>query len=741
MGNYLNTRPITAFAFLADKLSQGGDFFSGLIPLFSPVINPLAGKRFEPNQLSDLLADYYGMDIHPYAIESLAPRLEEQGLLERKEISANTIEFYYQKVEGEFYEVQDNLVENVTAQFKEFANEQLSALKIHLDDRQLTNALLDRLKKAEFFGVLIKSNETSSKNTLTLKPTQTDATHEEQNNYESRLDILVASFLLNAHANKPDLFELLVKITTGALIAEVILDFRHPYGLKNLNGLQIFLDTPFLMSLFDLGSKLGTSYAAKLYKQLQEVGANLTVFRHTIDEFKDNLKAVLTAKSEGRAFGETASRLTDPIFKVYATTLLPILEHEISKKGIVIAVEPNANLYRFFTLEEEKELASRFTFHSSYQARERDAHSIACVMRFRSGVEVTFSDFQSCRSIFLTKNGGLVSITERQLRELGKLHERDVPPCITDRYFAGLLWIMYGGEKDGLPEHRLLANCARAVQASANVISKMHDILAHVSPSQVEHFSALMTSERSSQYFMQLTLGDPILITEENYLDLYRKLEIVVGERVARQKDSEISKIKESHAKEIQEAAAKEAIEHEQLMTEKRILEENYQNQAKLQSAAILEAQNESLRHHADKLQTQQELEVERKEKEGQQLVIISEALRLGRKGRQSIVVWTIVISVFLFILLNITDKYILPSLAVGSLLSKLTQPVYWFLVLIQFVLSFWFIPDILFGRYAQKKQKEITEHHLRKFNLTISHLEKYDIDWAKGVVIGKKSE
>lgn len=144
MGEQINTRPITAFAFLADKLSQGGDFFSGLIPLFSPVINPIAGKRFEPNQLSDLLAEYYGMDIHPYAIEFLAPRLCEQGLLERKQVSTNAVEYSYQKVDGEFFEVQDNLVENVTSQFKEFANEQLAALKVQLDDKQITNALLER---------------------------------------------------------------------------------------------------------------------------------------------------------------------------------------------------------------------------------------------------------------------------------------------------------------------------------------------------------------------------------------------------------------------------------------------------------------------------------------------------------------------------------------------------------------------------------------------------------------------
>ena len=109
-----NIRPFTAFAFLADKLSQGGDIVSGLIPLFTPVIAPLAGTRFEAGKLSELLAEYYGMDIHPYAIEDLAPRLYEQGLLDRKEISSHSFEYIYQKIDHALPEMQNNLVENVS---------------------------------------------------------------------------------------------------------------------------------------------------------------------------------------------------------------------------------------------------------------------------------------------------------------------------------------------------------------------------------------------------------------------------------------------------------------------------------------------------------------------------------------------------------------------------------------------------------------------------------------------------
>ena len=722
-----NIRPFTAFAFLADKLSQGGDIVSGLIPLFTPVIAPLAGTRFEAGKLSELLAEYYGMDIHPYAIEDLAPRLYEQGLLDRKEISSHSFEYIYQKIDHALPEMQNNLVENVSKPFIKFAQDQLAFLNVRLSDETLTNALLDRLKKAEFFGALIKPNGTDKKiDILTLKPSQTAP--KDENHLETRLDILVASFLLNAHENDPALYQLLIKITTGALIAEVILDFRHPTSLTDLKGITILLDTPFLMSLFDLGSKLGTSYAEKLYQQLKQVGANLATFRHSIDEFRDNMKAVLEAKKEGRAWGETAIRLTDPNFKLYATTLLPVLGDRIRQKGIEIAGDPSANLYRHFPVEEEQELIGRITFHNSIQARERDAHSIACVMRIRNGKSVSFSNFQSCDSIFLTKNGKLVKITEDLLHELSKLHEGDVPPCITDRYFAGLLWIMFGGEKGGLPEHRLLANCARAVQAGDNVISKMHEILVHSSPEQVEHFSALMTSERASQYLMQLTLGDPVLITEENHRDIYSKIEMIAGEKVAKQKDSEIALIKESHKQELEEFAHKENLGREQLIA-----------QAKLQHDELQQAHTDSLITSSKVRETQQALDTERNLKEQQQLIIINDALVLGKKSRRVVFTYVTLVSTAAFISLNLIDKFILPDLPVGSLLAKMSMPIYLIGLVTQFVLSFWFIPDVLFGSYAQRKQKETTKRYLNKFGLA-DQLELYEIDWVYGKVLNRKS-
>lgn len=69
------TRPLIAFAFLADKFDQTGDIVQGLMPLFEPLVRARAGQPFNPAELAKALSDYYGMNVHPWAIEDWIRRL------------------------------------------------------------------------------------------------------------------------------------------------------------------------------------------------------------------------------------------------------------------------------------------------------------------------------------------------------------------------------------------------------------------------------------------------------------------------------------------------------------------------------------------------------------------------------------------------------------------------------------------------------------------------------------------
>ena len=86
-----SARPLIAFAYLAEKFQQGGDIVSGLIPLLQPITSKLQGKRFEAAALSELIAKYYDLDIHPYALEGIAPRMEKEKLIKCINHSASVV--------------------------------------------------------------------------------------------------------------------------------------------------------------------------------------------------------------------------------------------------------------------------------------------------------------------------------------------------------------------------------------------------------------------------------------------------------------------------------------------------------------------------------------------------------------------------------------------------------------------------------------------------------------------------
>ena len=110
--------------------------------------------------------------------------------------------------------------------------------------------------------------------------------------------------------------------------------------------------------------------------------------------------------------------------------------------------------------------------------------------------------------LFITENTSVVKRAIKFLRERGLFFDGEVPPAITDRYLAGLLWVMYGGKAEDLTPKLLLANCAAALEPKNHLVAKMHRFLDEVSPAQAEYFTALMTKERAGQHLMELTLGD-----------------------------------------------------------------------------------------------------------------------------------------------------------------------------------------------------------------------------------------
>jgi len=544
-------RSLIAYAFLAQATRCEGDLLGGLAPIFKPIAKIFAGKRFDPKVFAQTLGEIYGLKVNSWAIEDMAPRLEQAGVLAKVMLAEGVHDYVYAEITEEFNDVTEQDIAMVVRRFVDFATPLLKQHGKAVDARQLEVTFLRQLVDMEFVGILLKPEilppPEHKEGTITLKKAPVPFEREDGIATQARLDVLCASFILDTYNKDQSLYEFIVRLATGALVSEVVLNFQDPGSAISLENLNVILDTPFLMAALDLSDKEAHLVAGSLCEELQNHGAQLAVFSHSVDELQDNLKAVINEVDAGRGFGATARRLPNQTFHAYAASLLQNLEARLKQDSIrVIAPLTSVSSQQYFTSADEDELGHGLGYFNKL-SQERDAASIAGVIRLRSNRRARMGQFPAARYILLTSNPRLADRSRQYMVDRNVYSDGDVPPAISDRYFAGLMWVVYGGKSKELPTHVLLANCAKAIEPRSDVIRQMHKFLSEMDGKQAEYFHALMTDERAGQHLMQLTLGESTFLTRDNAPAILEQMKNALVEKHEAKTKEEIERITAEH--------------------------------------------------------------------------------------------------------------------------------------------------------------------------------------------------
>lgn len=549
-------RSLIAYAFLAQATRGEGDLLSGLAPIFKPIAKLHAGEQFDRNEFCKLVEEIYGLKVHPWAAEDIAPRLEKAGLLTRVQHFDEVHEYTYADIKEEFDAVTENDIRRVIYQFVEFATPILKQNNLPIDEQALEDGFLAQLVDMNFVSILLKpdrSKEDSRKaGTLSLAKPAEQNEWERANDARAKIDVLCAAFIVHAYQNDESLYEMLMQIATGALVSEVVLNVQDPGQTVSLEGLTVILDTPFLMSVLDLSSEEAHTFAIEVCNQLREKGTQLATFSHSVAELQDNLKAVINNMRGGNGFGPTARRLNAKAFSTYANAVLANPESRLKQDSIRIISPPTSqDFFQFFTGEDQEKVRSSFGLFSNRLAQERDAESIAATIRLRRGLRVKMGRFASASYIFVTENPWIAERSQAYLQRKNLFADGEVAPAVTERYLAGLLWVMFGGKGKDLPRHLLLANCAAALEPRSDVVKQMHRFLSEIDPKQADFFHTLMTEERAGQYTMQLTLGDSALLNRDNAAVILEQVKNSLIEKLETEKQAQIAEIRTKHDAEV----------------------------------------------------------------------------------------------------------------------------------------------------------------------------------------------
>ncbi len=552
-------RTLIAFAFLAQTSRDENDLLLGLAPLFKPIAKEKVGHVFEPDEVAAALQKYYGFKIHPWTVENFAPRLEHAGIITRISLPGDAHRYIYAPVQEEIAVLSVSDIASLIGRFCAFAKPLLAEHRLEATDQELESALLEQLIDLDFISVLLAPEKPilreGARKLLSIKKASEQLEWEKRTEQKARFDVLCASFILHAHRAEPDVYNLLVRVVSGALVSQVVLEFQEPPATSDLTGLTIVLDAPFVMSLLDLHSQDRTKFARSLCEQLQQKSAVLATFRHCVDELQEVLKGEINSYRNGSGSGITAARLHSAPFEKYANLVAQGPDGFLERESIqIIEIGELSGLYQHFTDEDERNVYDALGPFSNPRAQQRDAASVANILRLRRGKQARMSRFGTAGFVFVTENPLVVNRSCRHLDKKGLYRKGDVSPAITDRYLAGLMWVLYGGKGVELPPRLLLANCAAALSPRSDVIRQMHDFLRSMSDHQAEHFHALMTVERAGQHLMQLTLGDSRFLTRDNVAAVLDQIKDTLLEEHDQKTRQEIAGIEEGHRVELEAA-------------------------------------------------------------------------------------------------------------------------------------------------------------------------------------------
>lgn len=560
-------RPLLAYAYLAQTGKQD-DILSGLVPIVSPIAQSKAGKPFDPKELCEKLKELYGIEIHPWVTDELVPNLVAAGVLIPSELNGSVVRHYYAPAERfESISPIEGEVKGLVEQFVDYC-QPLTASEEGVDAALIESVFLNQLVSLDFHTRLLKPHapvkpDSSSGRILRLNrvkdsdpgiPEPADTARLE------RIKLLCASFILKLKDEQSELFPLLVRIASGAIAAEYILNLREPNSTSSLKGMKFYLDGPLMMSYLDLGDPQAYTYAKLLIDSLASKGAILCIFDHHVEEIRSNLRAALARSDHRDGHGATYRRLADRHFRTYVHSLIGTLEPSIRDKKIAIVKVPKDS-ERYFSSSEETDLISALGNYN-VQARSRDAAAIAAIVRLRQRTSSSRSDFHQARHIFVTENSQVARRSAKFLYAEKIYREGDVPAAVTDRHLAGLMLVLFGAQGSfELAHHRLIANCASALEPSQELLASVTNFLEGLDSMRAEHFRAIMTTQRSAQYMTRFMLEQKMSL--DNAEDAARVLEHLEDQwktALKSEHEAEISKIQDENAQVVrlaQEAADK----------------------------------------------------------------------------------------------------------------------------------------------------------------------------------------
>lgn len=548
----INSKPkraLLAYCALAERLSRpGSGVVQALTPFLAEACSAFTGELFDAGKFSATVAEKFGIHIPRLAALGLVDHLEKEGLLTPVSGYATSTVYRYSKAPLAVADLDGSAVteaeiEGVLQSFVDHCR--ADARLASWDEARLHAAFLDRLLHTDSMRILSRKEGSiaARKGSGTLVLNKGASVMDQRDLEELHLDFIVSQYLLDLRDSSPGKFDRVSDIAFANMAAEALACFNEPASAQTaLAGLTVYLDSPLLLDMLGVNSEYA-EYGTELLQAIKASGATAAAFDHSILEAESVVNAQLAYLRSG--INHATLR--------WGTTAKPDLlnalignvgERAEKRLGIEVHRDPELNLHRRAqgpVGDIEAQMTERMQAWGTTESREYDRKSVWSMLSIRD-TGTPCPRVCDSKLLLLSRNTALVNIGNtawttwlKGTTRHSQVHiDKWAPVAMSDKQFAGYLWLRSGSHDGAISRSRLLAHCSAAVRPRADIKARAYNLVLDLSGRQeADDVAALLEDREGARALMRATRGDPEDVTKERLPYILERVKLAAGEFAA----------------------------------------------------------------------------------------------------------------------------------------------------------------------------------------------------------------
>lgn len=530
--------------------TTSSDYISIFLPFLGTIFSKEGIVEIDAEKIPQLFNDHYGLSIPYSAVITILNRARKKGLINK----SDTKYFVNQKQLNNF---------DITLNTDKFIGKQERIIDFFI--KYCNTTFKKKINKTEGFNSFINFLNKHNVDLLFYDLKKERILPKVPEKKESIY--LVGQFINYCSEKNRTLFEEIIDVTLGHIIANSLF-FPDPTQIgTSLKNVNIYFDTPFIFKLLGLEGELKSKNMQTLIELLKTSNATLYLFPHT----KEEILGILTDCVRWLESPNYDPKYASPVLlhfveNEYTITDVELFISQFDEKlnSFSISVSDTIDINKFQQYEIDvvklKELISKaYKFNNStyeHWKKERvidkDIQSISCINKSRKGNRPY--TLKSSKAIFITTNTGLASACREY--EFRADDTNIVYSCVTDVYIGTILWLQSPTNFINKNLMKLIAFSYAAIEPDSKLMNKYYTEINKLKDNgkvTESEYYFLRSNRLAIQLLEEKTLNDPDQFKHNFPLEILASFK----NEIVKPYESNILELKKKSSKQREEIKAK----------------------------------------------------------------------------------------------------------------------------------------------------------------------------------------